>query len=136
MGLEFWKWRPYKVRSLVSNSIYAKKDRNGPPGANQGLSTTKPRHGHAVCTLGFTDPPLPVRPTLNLPPKDIAGSDIMKLKVSRSMDICAMGPKEFKHHHTCCVHNNDTIRHERISLQKEQLRDASNSCATVEWRCL
>ena len=28
-GLEFWKWRPYKVRSLVSNSIYAKKDRNG-----------------------------------------------------------------------------------------------------------
>jgi len=23
MGLEFWKWRPYKVRSLVSNSIYA-----------------------------------------------------------------------------------------------------------------
>ena len=24
-GLEFWKWRPYKVRSLVSNSIYAKK---------------------------------------------------------------------------------------------------------------
>jgi len=28
MGLEFWKWRPCEVRSLVSNSIYAKKDRN------------------------------------------------------------------------------------------------------------
>ena len=29
-GLQFWKWRPYKVRSLVSNSIYAKKGQKWP----------------------------------------------------------------------------------------------------------
>ena len=79
MGLEFWKWRPYKVRSLVSNSIYAKKDRNGHPSANQVASKDEPRRSHAV------HPPPPVPPfllTQNLSPKDIAGSDIMKLKVS------------------------------------------------------
>ena len=146
-GLEFWKWRPYKVRSLVSNSIYAKMDRNGTPSANQVTSKDEPRCGHAVCTLRVhpptspcpslsahaetksqghcrkwhheaeslmtdisamgpielikvvytekellsmrssrcTNPPPPVPPfllTQNLSPKDIAGSDIMKLKVS------------------------------------------------------
>jgi len=73
------------VRSLVSNSIYAKKDRNGPPSANQVASKDEPRRGHAVCTFGCTHPPPPVPPfllTQNLSPKDIAGSDIMKLKVS------------------------------------------------------
>ena len=39
------------MRSLVSNSNYAKKDRNGPPSANQVNSRDEPRHGHAVCTL-------------------------------------------------------------------------------------
>jgi len=70
------------VRSLVSNSIYAKKDRNDPPSANQVASKDEPRRGHAVCT---THPPPPIPPFLlmqNLSPKDIAGSDIMKLKVS------------------------------------------------------
>ena len=83
MGLEFWKWRAYKVRSPVSNSIHAKKDRNGPSSANQVASEDKPRRGHAVCTLRVHPPP-PVPPfllTKNLSPKDIAESDIMKLKV-------------------------------------------------------
>ena len=40
-GPEFWKWSPYKVACL----FYAKKDRNGPPGANQGISTPEPKHG-------------------------------------------------------------------------------------------
>jgi len=39
------------VRSLVSNSIYAKKDRNGPPSADQVASKDEPRCGHAVCKL-------------------------------------------------------------------------------------
>jgi len=48
-----WKMRPYKVRSLGSgsNSIYMKKDRNGPLSANQVVSTAEFRCGHAVCTL-------------------------------------------------------------------------------------
>ena len=58
-GLKFWKWRPYKVRSLVSNSIYAKKDRNGPPSANQVASKDEPRRGHAVCTLWVHPPTSP-----------------------------------------------------------------------------
>ena len=71
-GLELWKWRPYKVKSLVSNSIYAKKDGNGPPSTNQVASKDKPRRGHAVCTLRVNPPTSPVPPFLL---KDIAGSD-------------------------------------------------------------
>jgi len=75
------------VRSLVSNSIYAKKDRSGPPSDNQVASKDEPRCGHAVCTLWVwvCPPTSPVPPFLlmqNLSLKDIAGSDIMKLKVS------------------------------------------------------
>jgi len=70
----------YKVKLLVSKSIYAKKARNGPPGANQGLSTIEPRRGHAVCTLwGHLHISYCSTPSA---PKDIARSDIMKLKVS------------------------------------------------------
>ena len=71
------------MRSLVSNSIYAKKDRNGPPSANLVTSKDEPRRGHAVCTLQVHPPTSPCPAlTQNLSPKDIAGSDIMKLKVS------------------------------------------------------
>jgi len=73
------------VRSLVSNSIYPKKDRHGPPSANQVASKDEPRHSHAVCTLWAHPPTPPVPPfllTQNLSLKDIAKSDIMKLKVS------------------------------------------------------
>jgi len=75
----------YKVRLLVSNSIYAKKDRNGPPNAKQVTSKDEPRCGHAVCTLRvrpLTSPILPFLLKHNLSPKDIARSDIMKLKGS------------------------------------------------------
>ena len=71
-GLEFWIRRPNKLRSLVSNSIYAKMDRNA-----------LPVHQVAVCTLQVYPPP-PVPPFLlaqNPSPKDIAGSDIMKLYI-------------------------------------------------------
>ena len=37
------------MRSLVP--IYAKKDGNRPPSANQVASKDEPRHSHAVCTL-------------------------------------------------------------------------------------
>ena len=94
MDFEFWKWRPYKVRSLVSNFIYAKKDRNGPPIANQVASKDEPRRSHTVCT---THPPPPVLPfllTQNLSLKDITRNVIMKLKCLMT-DTCisAMGPK-------------------------------------------
>ena len=47
----------------VSNFIYAKEGRNGPPSANQVISTDEPRHGHAVCTLQVHPPTSPC-PTL------------------------------------------------------------------------
>jgi len=59
MVLEHWKWRPYKVRSLVSNSIYAKKGRNGPPSANQIISKDESRCSNAVCTLWVHPPTSP-----------------------------------------------------------------------------
>ena len=73
------------MRSLVSNSIYAKKDRNGRHSANQVASKYELRRDHAVCTLRVRHPPPPVPLfllTQNLSPKDIVGSDIMKPKVS------------------------------------------------------
>jgi len=42
-----------------SNFIYAKKDRNGPPSANQVSSKEEPRRGHAVCTLWVHPPTSP-----------------------------------------------------------------------------
>jgi len=74
MGLDCYKWRPYNVRSLVSNPIYAKKDRNGPPKL---LLHTSPYAAMLLPT--FTYPALLLKQ--NLSPKNIAGSDIMKLKV-------------------------------------------------------
>jgi len=64
------------VKSLVSNSIYAKKDTNGPPSANQDAAML-------FAPLGCTHLPPPV--PQNLSPEDIAGNDIMKLKVSRHL---------------------------------------------------
>ena len=78
------------------NSIYAKKDRNGPPSANQVASKTGSDAAMLFAPFGCTHSPPPVPPfllTQNLSPKDIAGSDIMKL--SLMTDISAIGPKEF-----------------------------------------
>ena len=61
---------PTKWKSLLKTS----------PDANE------PSCGHAVCTLQVHPPTPPVPPfllTQSVGPKDIAGSDIMKLKVSR-----------------------------------------------------
>jgi len=81
-SLEHWKWRPYKVRSLVSNSIYAKKDRNGQP--TKSLLEMSP---DTAMQFAFRcHPPtslvLPFLLKQNLSPKDIAGSELMKLKDS------------------------------------------------------
>ena len=60
-------------------------DRNGPPSANQVASKDERRCAMLFAPFGSTNPPPPVLPfllTQNLSPKVIAGSDIMKLKVS------------------------------------------------------
>jgi len=70
------------VRSLVSNSIYAKKDRNN---NNKSLLKMSPDTAMLFAPFGCTHPPprvLPFLLTQNLSLKDIAGSDIIKLKVS------------------------------------------------------
>ena len=82
MGLEFGKWRPYKVRSLVSNSIYAKTDSSVP---TKSLLRTSPDAAMLFAPFGCNHPPPPIPLfllTQKLSPKDIAGSDIVKLKVS------------------------------------------------------
>ena len=97
-SLEHWKWRPYKVRSLVSNSIYAKKDRNGPSSANQVASTHEPRHSHAVCTL-WVHPPTSPYPTLSAKAEPISKGHYRKWHheaKSLVMDISIMGLKSFK----------------------------------------
>jgi len=46
------KWRPYTARRPFSKLICAKEERNGPPSANQGLSTAKPRSSHVTWAHG------------------------------------------------------------------------------------
>ena len=46
-------------QTATSNPIYAKNDGNGPPSADQDLSTVEPRHGHVVCTLRVHPPTSP-----------------------------------------------------------------------------
>ena len=73
------------MRSFVSNSVYAKKDRNGLPVPTKSLLRTSPDAAMLFAPFGCTHPPPPVLPfqlTQNVSPKDIAGSDIMMLKVS------------------------------------------------------
>jgi len=53
------KWRPYMTRRLFSKPICAKKERSGPPRADQGLSTLEPRSSHTVCTLQMHPPTSP-----------------------------------------------------------------------------
>ena len=70
------------MRSLVSNSIYTKKDRNSPPSANQVVFIAKPRRAHAVCTL-WVHPPTSPYPALSAEAepisKDITGSNAESL---------------------------------------------------------
>jgi len=94
------------VRRLVSNSVCAKKDRNGPPSANQVISTAKSRCGHAVCTFQIQPHLPPVLPFLlkqKLSPKDIGDSfDITKLNCLMTLRG-AMGPKCHKSHKDLAV---------------------------------
>ena len=60
------------MRSLVSNSIYAKKDRNGPPSDTKLLLKTSPDAAMLFAPFGCTYPPPPVPPfllTQNLSPR-------------------------------------------------------------------
>ena len=49
--------RPYKVKWLISKTIYAKKDRNGPPGTKQGLSMLSPDTAMLFAPCRCTHPP-------------------------------------------------------------------------------
>ena len=110
-GLEFWKWSPYKVRSLVSNSIYAKKDGNGPPSANQVASKHEPRRSHAVCTLRVHPPTSPC-PALSAHAEPKSQGHCRKWHheaESLMMDISAMGPKELSYLLRCVWYNSPPL---------------------------
>ena len=49
--------RNFKLNIIFSN--WAQEERNGPPHADQGLSKSKPRQNHAVCTLWVQSPVAP-----------------------------------------------------------------------------
>jgi len=73
------------VRLLVSNCIYAKRTEMAFPVPTKSFLQTSPDAARLFAPFGYTHPPPPVLPFLlkqNLSPKDIARSDIMKLKVS------------------------------------------------------
>jgi len=73
------------VSLLVSNSIYGKRIEMAFPVPTKSLLKTSPDAAMLFVHSRCTHLPPPVPPfllTQNLSPKDIAGSDIMKLKVS------------------------------------------------------
>ena len=73
------------MRSLVSNSIYAKRIEMALPVPTKSLLKMSPDVAMLFAPFRCTHPPPPVPPFLlpqNVSPKDIAGSDITKLKVS------------------------------------------------------
>ena len=79
--LERWavnarRWAVNARNGGPTRSIYAKKDRNVPSSANQGLSTSEPKHNHAVCTLQVHPPTSPCSAlSAHAEPKDIARSE-------------------------------------------------------------
>jgi len=71
------------VRSLVSNCIYAKRTEMAFTVPTKSFLQTSPDAAMLLAPFGCTHPPPPVLPFLlkqNLSPKDIARSNIMKLK--------------------------------------------------------
>jgi len=80
----------HNTRRHFSKPIHAKEERNGPPSANQSLSTAKPRSSQLFTPIGCTRPPPPVLPFLlaqTLSPKDIAGSDITSANLPTSIEV-------------------------------------------------
>ena len=57
------KWSPYKRRAMVSMFVCAKKKRNGPASADQGLSTAS-QDSHHVHNMLWLCPPTSPYPTL------------------------------------------------------------------------
>jgi len=98
-GLEHWKWKLYKVRLLVSNSIYVKKWQKRPSRANQATSRDKPRCSHAVCILRMHPPSSPY-PAFSAEAEPISKRHWQKWHhgaESCMTDISAMGPKELRY---------------------------------------
>jgi len=75
----------YKVDCLFLTPFMPKRIEMALPVPTKSLLKTSPDTDMLFAPFGCTYPPPPVLPVLltqNLSPKDIAGSDIMKLKVS------------------------------------------------------
>ena len=92
------KWQPavagpYKARRLLSNPIYPKNDGNGPPSADQDLSTMEPRHSHAILCVGgagVSVPLVPVKQTVaNLGCKLISDAPIIGYRYRADNDLPA-----------------------------------------------
>ena len=72
------KWSPYKVKGLFSTLICTRKQKNGPPSADQAHSIASYNSCHAPSANAVDSPPSPVPPFLlaqNLSSKWIAPTD-------------------------------------------------------------
>ena len=95
-GLEHWKWGACKVDRLFLTPFMPNRTEYGPPSANKVVSTTKPRHGHAVFTLQVHPPTSPY-PALSAEAEPISKRHCQKWhhEAETLMTyISAMGPKE------------------------------------------
>jgi len=90
IGIKHWNWRLYTVSYVHLRS----RQENGLPSSNQELFTAQHRHCHAVCNL-LVHPPTSPCPsfllTQNQSPWDIAGYDIMKLKLTQCIYVSLVG---------------------------------------------
>ena len=90
--------------------VQKKKDRNGPPSANQVTSRDQPRRGHAVCTLWVHSPTSPC-PALSAEAEPISKGHCRKWHHEAESLIIAywctykhLGPKELTHFYRGLLH--------------------------------
>ena len=82
--LEFWKWRPYKARSLFSKPIHAKEEREmDHPVPTKAFLQPSPEAAMLFAPFVCTHPPPPVSPFVlaqSLFSKGTVGSNITSSK--------------------------------------------------------
>ena len=74
--LKCQKWSPYKVKGVFSTTVCARKQTNGPPGIDQGFSTSSCNRCHALSARAV-HPPTSTCPTLSASAEPIFKMDCL-----------------------------------------------------------
>ena len=95
--LQCWKWIPYNGREVV---FTAKKERNSPVSADQGLSTTSQNscHVHGTCDYACAPPPYPTLFASTKPTFKMGLRKVITCSQSCTMSTLCMWKLYTRHH--------------------------------------